>query len=185
MKCEWAPYELVCSYQLRLYDFNDVSRSWWNWNLINVTWNFVLNSRKSFRKVSLSRRSYENKFYNFAHKLKTLWQNFQALRFIKDAQLASALFQYVTEKMGGAEGTKLDLDFMEMERVRKSFQNFYWASVSVWFALNNIFRSRFSLPPRRLFSENRRNSRVSWRVAGKNKRIPSTKSYSSRKDDRR
>jgi hypothetical protein len=29
--------------------------------------------------------------------------------------------QYVTEKMGGAEGTKLDLDFMEMERVRRSF----------------------------------------------------------------
>lgn len=28
--------------------------------------------------------------------------------------------QYVTEKMGGAEGTKLDLDFMEMERVRTS-----------------------------------------------------------------
>ena len=27
------------------------------------------------------------------------------------------VFQYVTEKMGGAEGTKLDLDFMEMERV--------------------------------------------------------------------
>lgn len=27
------------------------------------------------------------------------------------------LFQYVTEKMGGAEGTKLDLDFVEMERV--------------------------------------------------------------------
>lgn len=27
------------------------------------------------------------------------------------------LFQYVTEKMGGAEGTKLDLDFMDMERV--------------------------------------------------------------------
>ncbi|KAJ8986214.1 hypothetical protein NQ317_009920 [Molorchus minor] len=26
------------------------------------------------------------------------------------------LFQYVTEKMGGAEGTKLDLDFMDMER---------------------------------------------------------------------
>jgi len=25
--------------------------------------------------------------------------------------------QYVTEKMGGAEGTKLDDDFMEMERV--------------------------------------------------------------------
>lgn len=25
--------------------------------------------------------------------------------------------QYVTEKMGGAEGTKLDLDFVEMERV--------------------------------------------------------------------
>lgn len=28
--------------------------------------------------------------------------------------------QYVTEKMGGAEGTKLDLDFMDMERVSKS-----------------------------------------------------------------
>lgn len=27
------------------------------------------------------------------------------------------MFQYVTEKMGGAEGTKLDLDFVEMERV--------------------------------------------------------------------
>lgn len=27
------------------------------------------------------------------------------------------LLQYVTEKMGGAEGTKLDLDFVEMERV--------------------------------------------------------------------
>lgn len=26
-------------------------------------------------------------------------------------------FQYVTEKMGGAEGTKLDLDFMDMEKV--------------------------------------------------------------------
>lgn len=26
-------------------------------------------------------------------------------------------FQYVTEKMGGAEGTKLNLDFMDMERV--------------------------------------------------------------------
>lgn len=33
--------------------------------------------------------------------------------------------QYVTEKMGGAEGTKLDLDFMDMERVSKiiEFQN--------------------------------------------------------------
>lgn len=28
-----------------------------------------------------------------------------------------SLLQYVTEKMGGAEGTKLDLDFVEMERV--------------------------------------------------------------------
>lgn len=26
-------------------------------------------------------------------------------------------FQYVTEKMGGAEGTKLDHDFMDMETV--------------------------------------------------------------------
>lgn len=27
------------------------------------------------------------------------------------------LFQYVTERMGGAEGTRLDNEFMEMERV--------------------------------------------------------------------
>lgn len=27
-------------------------------------------------------------------------------------------FQYVTEKMGGAEGTKLDHDFMDMETVK-------------------------------------------------------------------
>lgn len=27
------------------------------------------------------------------------------------------MLQYVTEKMGGAEGTKLDIDFMDMERV--------------------------------------------------------------------
>lgn len=31
------------------------------------------------------------------------------------------LFQYVTEKMGGAEGTKLDLDFMDMERVSLNY----------------------------------------------------------------
>lgn len=35
--------------------------------------------------------------------------------------LFSFFLQYVTEKMGGAEGTKLDLDFMEMERVSCSF----------------------------------------------------------------
>lgn len=34
------------------------------------------------------------------------------------------LFQYVTEKMGGAEGTKLDLDFVEMERVSKATVSF-------------------------------------------------------------
>lgn len=32
-------------------------------------------------------------------------------------QIHFSVFQYVTEKMGGAEGTKLDLDFVEMERV--------------------------------------------------------------------
>lgn len=26
-------------------------------------------------------------------------------------------FKYMTEKMGGAEGTKLDVDFVDMERV--------------------------------------------------------------------
>lgn len=37
------------------------------------------------------------------------------------ARRLSVVFQYVTEKMGGAEGTKLDLDFMDMERVGKCF----------------------------------------------------------------
>ena len=32
-----------------------------------------------------------------------------------------AYFQYMTEKMGGAEGTKLDVDFMDMERVSTRF----------------------------------------------------------------
>lgn len=32
-------------------------------------------------------------------------------------------FQYVTEKMGGAEGTKLDMEFTEMERVCPIFLN--------------------------------------------------------------
>lgn len=31
--------------------------------------------------------------------------------------LLCILFQYMTEKMGGAEGTKLDLEFVDMERV--------------------------------------------------------------------
>jgi hypothetical protein len=29
----------------------------------------------------------------------------------------SCLLQYMTEKMGGAEGTQMDLDFMDMEKV--------------------------------------------------------------------
>jgi len=29
--------------------------------------------------------------------------------------------QYMTEKMGGAEGTKLDVDFVDMERVSDIF----------------------------------------------------------------
>lgn len=50
--------------------------------------------------------------------------------------LPVSFFKYMTEKMGGAEGTKLDVDFVDMERVsvyifvswrdfnsRKSYQN--------------------------------------------------------------
>lgn len=37
--------------------------------------------------------------------------------------------------MGGAEGTKLDLDFMEMERVSKAFYNFFLAFLTCFFHL--------------------------------------------------
>lgn len=40
-------------------------------------------------------------------------------------------FQYVTEKMGGAEGTKLDIDFVEMERVTM-FQ-LYFGFLACWY----------------------------------------------------
>jgi hypothetical protein len=66
--------------------------------------------------------------------------------------------------MGGAEGTKLDLDFMEMERVsellrRSSTQNY------------------FQLLP---FPENGRHSGAHRRIADENQRIPSAKSNGAR-----
>ncbi len=37
--------------------------------------------------------------------------------YLKCINFLNYLFQYMTEKIGGVEGTKLDDDFMEMEKV--------------------------------------------------------------------
>lgn len=63
----------------------------------------------------------DTQIYNttFAHSMKIahnlLWMFGIVLAYLHTNSFL--VFQYVTEKMGGAEGTKLDLDFMEMERV--------------------------------------------------------------------
>lgn len=38
-------------------------------------------------------------------------------------RITNFLLQYMTEKMGGAEGTKLDVDFVDMERVSNAFSH--------------------------------------------------------------
>lgn len=55
---------------------------------------------------------------NFWHQLQKRTKLKIYFSFLLLNTLFSLFKQYVTEKMGGAEGTKLDLDFMEMERVR-------------------------------------------------------------------
>lgn len=48
-------------------------------------------------------------------------------------------FQYVTEKMGAAEGTKMDDDFVEMERVCVLQKHDYFLFVPNWFVQLGIF----------------------------------------------
>lgn len=65
--------------------------------------------------------------------------------------------------MGGAEGTKLDLDFMEMERVSSRR------------ASDDDMNEKWCIS---MIAENRRHSWVSRGTAGENKRISSTESNS-------
>lgn len=71
--------------------------------------------------------------------------------------------QYMTEKIGGVEGTKLDVDFVDMERV----------SV-LYYKMLNIFHKQL-LPK---FLENRRNLRVGRRTPDENQRVLAAESYS-------
>lgn len=55
-----------------------------------------------------------NKFCVVVTEIEIMLDLFQFSRLV---YLHSIFLQYVTEKMGAAEGTKMDDDFVEMERV--------------------------------------------------------------------
>lgn len=79
--------------------------------------------------------------------------------------------QYVTEKMGGAEGTKLDLDFMDMERVSICL-NVMLSKVADDYSWNYFC----------VVAENWRNKWVGRRDTNQNQRVPSAKSNSKSKN---
>lgn len=70
--------------------------------------------------------------------------------------------QYMTEKIGGVEGTKLDVDFVDMERV----------SV-LYYTILNISHSQLLK-----CLENRRYLRVGRRTPDENQRVLAAESYS-------
>lgn len=78
--------------------------------------------------------------------------------------------------MGGAEGTKLDLDFMEMERVSNysdgRFIKVTCGDVHFLTFLNDFWTT----------TENRRDGRAGGGVADKNERVPAAESDSTGQD---
>lgn len=76
------------------------------------------------------------------------------------------VLQYVTEKIGGAEGTKLDLDFMDMERVCIDLQ------------IKTMYRVL-------LFAENGCDLRAGGRATSEDEGVPSTQPDRPSKNGRR